>query len=150
MAKPLRITKDGKMVFKEDVEHVNFANYLTAKGFQYHHSPNEQMVNTTSQVNWMYKKAKMGTKSGYPDFEIFLPHTTVYIEMKRVDCTFSSCSHNQKYWLFFLDDRECSIATWSKGCNAAINFFENVVSGNITIGMTEWLKHKDKIMNKGI
>ena len=65
-------------------------------GSVFHHSPNEG----TRHVSFKMKLKSFGTRSGWPDLEIFCPDTKpIFIELKRPDAKGRAkgvLSHNQR------------------------------------------------------
>jgi hypothetical protein len=63
------ITKDGKPIFSEDIEHIIVAQWLTINGVFFCHVPNE------GKRSWATGKKlkRMGMRKGVVDFLIFDP-----------------------------------------------------------------------------
>lgn len=127
--KPIKILKNGTLVFSEDQEHLILAQYLTAKGILFHHSPNEMTVNTAQAKHWLMKRARIGVKKGFPDFIIFLPNCILFIEMKRADATPCKVSKEQKWWIDELNNLPYCKAMWCKGADHAIKEIEFIIKG---------------------
>jgi len=129
------ITRDGKPVFSEEVEHVAVVNWLTANGVYCLHIPNEvprMRGDRLAQIIWFKKQKRKGAKPGASD--IFIPKSPpavpeakgTFIEMKALDGKKPSDDQME------FGDRMVQygyIFGWHRGAEAAIEWLESLGYG---------------------
>lgn len=120
------VTKDGKPIFNEDIEHLTVAHWLTLRGVNFIHVPNE------GKRSWATGKKlkRMGMTKGVADFIIFdLPPLVedrigALLELKALDAPLSAFRIEQKAWMALLEDRWLGYCAW--GSDAAIKWLESL------------------------
>lgn len=107
----------------EHQEAVAFAWWLRQNGIPFHHSPNETYTKSWNQKR---KNKVEGTARGFPDYVLFLPSGTLYIELKRVKG--GVLSEHQKEWLLIINDTPGSEAHVAHGAEEAIEIVKKFLT----------------------
>lgn len=105
----------------EEIEQINFVQYLELKGIDYWHTPN-----STFSKHWSVKtrNKRLGVQPGIPDLFLIINGKLHGIEMKRTKGGILSAS--QKEWLDKLE--KANIPTYvAKGCDEAVSYVENIL-----------------------
>lgn len=114
----LAYAKAKGLVPKEEQEQMTLVNWLRVNKIRHIHVANERMCS----VVYKKKLKALGTYAGFPDLMIFLPHRTLFIEMKRNDKRLSRVSKEQSEWLEFLNLLDEGCAKVCYGAGEAIEF----------------------------
>jgi hypothetical protein len=96
--------------------------YLRTRGFSFTHIPNETGSSPEAKRRAIRMK-QQGTAKGFPDYIVFVPSGTVYVELKRQRG--SRISPEQKEWVDYINTIPGCAATVAKGSKAAIEFIES-------------------------
>ena len=104
---------------KESEEAKIFVAWLRIHHLHFMHVPSET-GGTPEAKRRAIRMKQQGTVSGFPDYIIYIPSGTLYVELKRIRG--SATSQEQKDWVLFLNKQPASEARICKGADMAINF----------------------------
>lgn len=96
-----------------------FVAWLRMHHLRFAHVANETGHSEEAKRRAIRVKREGGSK-GYPDYIIYIPSGTLYVELKRIRG--SATSQEQKDWVLFLNKQPASEARICKGADMAINF----------------------------
>jgi len=127
----------------EDTECKMFAQWLRIKKLRFTHISNETGFSMKDPKATMYvvvKKKSLGMSEGFPDYEIFIPKGTLYIEMKDPKKKLKKgnvmedwkdgqkerggLKRAQKEWIEYLQGRDHTESSVCYGAEEAIAFVE--------------------------
>jgi hypothetical protein len=112
-AKPRAMPKN-RLIPDEHSEQVALVQWLRIKKIRHNATPNGSKRHI---ITAMKLKAE-GVSAGFPDITVYLPNTTLYIEMKRQKG--GTVSEAQSEWIEFLNTRPNSKAVVCNGASEAI------------------------------
>lgn len=113
-----------KLIPTEDQEHQALAQYLWAKGYRFHHSPNATGSSAEARRRAVRMK-RMGTSPGFPDLLVFAHGHRIAIELKRQKG--GRATPQQIEWLDTLSNYGFSVKV-ARGAKEAIDFIEEVAN----------------------
>jgi len=105
----------------EEIEQINFVQYLELKGIDYWHTPN-----STFSKHWSVKtrNKRLGVQPGIPDLFLIINGKLHGCEMKRVKG--GVLSVYQRTWIEKLENAGIPTVV-AKGCDEAIAYVEQVL-----------------------
>jgi hypothetical protein len=126
------ITKDGKPIFRESLEHENVAQWLAFNGVFFIHVPNEVLPMRGTReafISALRQRKRMGVTPGVADFLIFdrppakPKKLGAVLELKALDGAIPT--PDQRKFLIEMDLRGYE-TTWQRGYDAAVKWLKSL------------------------